>query len=550
MKSIFYLTLVFSLILGSCQKDFLEKPPQNSISETIFWKTENDVFLAVNGMYVELPSEEVMYNDGASDIGYAQFPWESVATAVSSGIVSSSTEKIPWSFIGIRKANYFLSKVDKVIMDEALKNRFKAEVRFIRALLYIDLVNNFGDVPLITKELTIAESNVPRDSKSKILKFIIDELTDVAKILPISYEGGKLNEKGRITKGAALALMARFQIQQSDFVAAAKTSKEVMLMGYELFKVNKELSIDLEDDYSILVDFKDDEDERKFRLGLRSYEGLFHQANEGNKEVILDRQYIRESQPNFINTLLLDGELGGYSSISPTQNLVNAYGYYQTGGRVVIPSNETRVNNYKNNMTAFVDEFRNRDPRFYATILFETAPWNALTEDGGYEYIWSEEGNDRSKTGYGFRKFVDPNAFREEIESHSNFIILRYAEILLTFAEAQNEISGPSQEIYAALDKIRMRAGMPIVDQSKYNTKETLRQFIRKERLVEMALEGLRYTDIRRWGIASEVMKTIYNWNNNIAQLRIWDDKLMLLPIPQQEIDNAHGILIQNENYY
>ena len=549
MKNILYFALAGTLMLGSCQKDFLERAPQNSVSETLFWNSENEVYLAVNGLYADLPGEGLMYEDGATDIVHAQYPWESTATSISSGIVPTSTNA-GWNFVTIRKANYFLSNVDKANLDENLKKRYKAEVRFVRALKYVDLVNKFGDVPIITKELSIAESNVPRNPKAEVVKFILDELTEVAQILPTSYGGGKSYEKGRITKGAALALKARFELQQSKWADAAATSREIMGLGYELFKVTAETdAFDLKDDYSKLVDFENEEDERNFRLGLRSYEGLFHQTNENNKEVILDRQYIEQAQPQYTNIYLPEASLGGWSSLAPTQNLVNAYQSYKTGEAVTAPTNAVRADRYKNDKAAFVSEFKNRDPRFYASILFETAPWAAATTDSTYTFKWVAGGNNMSKTGYNFRKLVDPTALRQNIDNHANFPIIRYAEVLLTFAEAQNELAGPSAEIYAALNQIRQRAGMPKVNQAKYASKETLRELIRNERLVELALEGQRYMDIRRWNIASTVMKTIYDLNNSVAQERIWDNKLMLMPIPQKEIDNAHGVLIQNTGY-
>jgi len=547
MKNILYFALAGTLFFGSCQKDFLERPPQNEISETEFWKNDQHVYLAVNAIYADLPGH-AMHDDAASDIAYAQYPWESTSTTVGSGIVPTTTDA-GWSYVDIRKANYFLANVDKAVMDSQLKERYKAEVRFVRAFSYVNLVNKFGDVPLVTKELGIDENNVPRTPKAEVVKFILDELDAVIAVLPISYGGGKPNEVGRITKGAALALKSRFQLYQGNWSEAVKSAREVMGLGYQLFKVSKEAEIDQKDNYEQFVDFKDEADQQKFRLGLRSYEGLFQQEFEGNKEVILDRQYMAQLQPQLANTYLLEGSVGGWSSVTPSQNLVNAYQSYQTGETVQVPTNADRASRFKNDKTAFIAEFKNRDPRFYASILFESAPWNALTATGGYVFKWAAGGNNMSKTGYNFRKLVDPKANRENIDNHANAIVIRYAEVLLTFAEAQNEISGPTNEVYDALDQIRERAGMPKVDRVKYASQDKLREFIQNERLVELAIEGVRYMDIRRWNIASKVMNTIYDLNNSVAQERVWSDKLMLMPVPQKEIDNAHGVLKQNSGY-
>ncbi len=549
MKKIIYFALASSLLLGSCQKDFLDRYPQNSIPETVFWETPNDVYMAVNAIYATLPGEGIIFNDAAADIAHGQYGWESFATSVSSGNVQT-TLNAGWNFETIRKTNYFLENVDKATMDEALRTRYIAEVRFLRAMDYAEKVNKFGDVALITSVLTNQDAfKLGRNPKEEVAAWVIKELKEVSEILPVSYGGGVGYEKGRITKGAALALKARFELQQNNFAAAAVTAKEVMGLGYQLFNSPKNDPAYNIDDYSKFVDFASKADSLRFIKALRSYEEIFYAENKGNSEVILDRQYIKQSQPNFFNTYLPEGGLKGWSSVTPTQTLVNAYQSFLTGDAVAIPSNEERAKLYKENKAEFVKEYKNRDPRFYATVLFETAPWSAATTAKNYVFKWTPGSANMSKTGYNFRKLVDPVAMRENLANYSNIILIRYAEILLTFAEAQNEVSGPSAEIYAALDQIRERAGMPKVDQTKYGTKETLRQFIRNERVVELALEGSRYMDIRRWNIAPEVMTTIYDLNNGIAQTRIWDNKLMLMPIPQKEIDNAHGVLKQNPGY-
>lgn len=551
MKRFIYIGLFVALTLTSCKDEFLDRIPLNSVSEETFWKTENDVYLAVNGIYATLPGDGIIYEDGASDIAHAQYPWESTATSVSSGIVSTALNA-GWNYEIVRKSNYFLENVDKATMDEALKNRYKAEVRFLRAYRYFNMASKFGGVPLITKVLgfTEEELNVPRASKDEVISFVLKELDEVANILPNSYAGGKNNEKGRITKGAVLALKSRILLNEAKYAEAAAAAQEVMGLGYQLFKTSQESEIDQKDDYSKLVDFANADEQKKFRLALRSYEGIFHQANEGNSEVILERQYIQQAQPNYLNTYLLEGGVGGWSSLTPTQELVNSYQNFKTGEAVAVPSNQERAQRYADkDKTAFLQEYKNRDPRFYASILFETAPWNALTIDGGYKFSWVDGASNMSKTGYNFRKMVDTKANRDNLDNHSNVILIRYAEVLLNYAEAKNEATGPDATVYAAIDQIRERAGMPKLDRTKYASKEALRNAIRQERKVELALEGVRYLDIRRWKTAPDVMKNIYNLKNSLAQERIWDNKLYLMPVPQSQMDLSYGVLVQNPGY-
>ncbi|WP_052496318.1 RagB/SusD family nutrient uptake outer membrane protein [Pedobacter lusitanus] len=549
-SSIYILTGLLALsVATSCKKDFLERPPLDQLSETTFWKSENDVYKTVMGVYNQLPGVDgaygIFYCDGASDNAHAQYPWESFATDASSGAITSANSDNGWDYIGIRRANYFLDNADKVTaIDKALLERYKAEVRFLRAFNYFNLLSRFGAVPLITHVVAIGEENVPQTSKADVLKFVLDELEAVSKVLPQSYAGGKPNEKGRITKGAALALKARAYLYDGQWQQAADASSQVMGLGYSLFKVTTSGNTD---DYSQWVNFTDAADEKKFRLGLSSYESIFYQKNNGNSEVILDRQYIKQIDANSINTYLPPGTIGGWSSVTPTQSLVDSYASYKTGDAVTPVDPAQRAALYLAKDPAFANEYKNRDPRLYATVLFENAPWTAMADN--YKFNWVEGASNMSQTGYNFRKMVDPAIFREQVDNYANVILIRYAEVLLTYAEAKNEVSGPDGTIYDALDAIRTRAGMPVVDRSKYSNQSSLRELIRNERRVELALEGQRYMDIRRWKIAPQVMKTINNIKNSQAQQRLWTDKLYLMPIPQKEIDLTKGVLKQNAGY-
>ncbi|MGY0041308.1 RagB/SusD family nutrient uptake outer membrane protein [Pedobacter sp. NJ-S-72] len=448
----------------------------------------------------------------------------------------------------MQRANYFLDNADKVtVIDKGLLDRYKAEVRFLRAFSYFNLLSRFGAVPLMTHVVAIGEENIPQTSKADVLKFVLDELDAVSKILPQSYGGGRPNEKGRITKGAALALKARAYLYDGQWQQAADAASQVMGLGYSLFKVTTQDPYQAKDLYSKWVNFTDAADSSRFCLGLSSYEALFYQKNNGNSEVILDRQYIKQIDANALNTLLPPGSIGGWSSLAPTQSLVDSYASYKTGEAVTPTDPAQRAALYNAKDPAFVNEYKNRDPRFYASILFETAPWNAIEDK--YKFKWVEGGSNMSQTGYNFRKMVDPAIFREQVDNYANLILIRYAEVLLTYAEAKNEVSGPDGTVYDALDAIRTRSGMPVVDRSKYADQTSLRALIRNERRVELALEGQRYMDIRRWKIAPQAMKTINSIKNSQAQQRVWTDKLYLMPIPQSQIDLAKGVLKQNTGY-
>lgn len=545
--------LLATFAFTSCKKDFLERPPQQ-LSELTFWKNENDVYQVVMGVYAKLPGADgafgTLYADGASDNAHAQYPWESFATDASSGAITSTItpELAGWDYTGIRRANYFLDNADKVTaIDKALLDRYKAEVRFMRAFSYFNLLSRFGAVPLIKNVVAIGDENIAQTPKAEVLKFVLDELDAVSKVLPQSYAGGKPNEKGRITKGAALALKARAYLYDGQWQQAADAASQVMGLGYSLFKVTTADPLQANDKYTDLVSFTDAADERKFRLGLSSYEALFYQKNNGNAEVILDQQHIKQIDVNPLNTLLPPGTIGGWSSVTPTQSLVDSYASYKTGDAVAPTDPAKRAALYLAKDPALANEYKNRDPRFYASILFENAPWYAVEDN--YQFKWVEGAANMSQTGYNFRKMIDPSILREQVDNYSNVILIRYAEVLLTYAEAKNEVSGPDGSVYDALDAIRTRSGMPVTDRAKYADQSALRTLIRNERRVELALEGQRYMDIRRWKIAPQVMTTINNIKNSQAQQRIWNDKLYLMPIPQSQIDLAKGVLKQNTGY-
>jgi starch-binding outer membrane protein, SusD/RagB family len=550
--------LGLSITWAGCSKDFLNRTPEGQVAEETFWNSQTDVLNALNGIYGFigvgdiahlLDGQNAIYDDGASDNALAQYPWESNATNIAKGNITPATDE-GWEFRGIRRANYFLENVDRVKMDNDLKERTKAEARFLRAFFYSGLALKFGDLPLITSTLTPETSYGARTPKEQVWKFIFSELDTVAKVLPAAYSGGSPSEKGRVTKGAALALGARLHLYRSEWKDASEYAKAVMAIpGYQLFKVVSEDGDEQLDNYAGWVNFSSPADEKKFRLGLRSYEKLFWATNKGNAEVIFDRQHMLQKDVQSENTYLPPAILGGWSSVTPTQDLVDAYESYTTGEPRKPLDNVVRAARFKtrDQDKVFYDEYKNLDPRFYATVMFDSCTWNGLEKD--FLFRW-KRGSNNSITGYNFRKLVDPAAYKAQVDNYSNHIIIRYAEILLTYAEAQNEVAGPDASVYDAVDQIRERAGMPKLDRAKYASQATLREAIRRERRIELALEGNRFMDIRRWKIAPQVMTTtLYAVDGGKADSRTWYDKLYLMPVPQTQTDLDPKLLPNNDGY-
>ncbi|SEA92927.1 Starch-binding associating with outer membrane [Flavobacterium gillisiae] len=549
MKYISYKIVAILAItaLSGCSDASLDKLPQDQISSSTFWTNETEARLALTACYkyIDLSISlyyDTAYDDAASDNAYAQYPWEGPATDLGAGNINASLERgYKVRYTAIRQFNYFLDNVGKTPMNEDLKKRFIAEAKVLRAMTYFELARNFGAVPLLKNLYSDPiETAVIPTPEADVIAFVLSELTSVADQLPVNYAGGKNNETGRITTGAAWAIKARVELQYGKYSEAAASAKHVMGMGYNLFRVSALSAKDVESDYSNFLTFANVAEKEKFYKGMASYEQQFWANNENNSEVVLAVQKITNSSYEFgnsLNTLFLPNDTGGWSSITPTVELVNAY-WDKNGNPFTPPTAAQRASNYNNGApnAAYYDEFKNRDTRLYASILFPSNPWDNF--DSGYVFQWGKGGNNNSKTGYNFRKVVDPASLSNTWDGAQDIQLIRYAEILLTYAEAKNEASGPDATIYAALNDIRDRAGMPAVDPIVYGTKVKLRELIRNERRIELAGEGQRFHDIRRWNIASSVMKTIYDITNGKAQERTWEDKFIKMPYPQSAIDH------------
>lgn len=525
-RNLLYILLAGVLTQTACQKDFLDKSPSDGYSNESLWTTEAAASAALNGCYKGWEtSTNILYMDAVSDNSYSQWAWDNfqhlgngTATATDPQVVSQ------WDYVTIQKCNWFIENVDKATIGDDLKNRFKAEARFLRAYRYFLLSQLYGDVPLVTKNISVAEANsISRTARADVRKFITDELAAIALILPDKYSG---SDVGRITKGAALSLRARVELFDKNYAAAIEDCKKVMALGYSLYP---------------------------------NYTDLFRQDKKNNQEVILDVQYKANEKDN-ANTdlgILPSSGYGGWASLSPTQSLVDAY--EMTNGKTI----DDPASDYSED-----NPYANRDPRLAANVVYPGLQYSGKFYDpitsGGADYY--SEGNN-SPTGYLVRKFVPfLSDFPDMWNTGVNIIVIRYAEVLLTYAEAQIESGVMDNSVYQALDDIRTRAGMPVVDRAVYNNIASLRTLIRRERRVELALEGLRWYDIQRWQIGTTVRTgTVYGTrlgtvdagtgkvtltgNHVVVEQRNFNPQRdYLWPVPQKERD-INKTLGQNPGY-
>ena len=490
------ISAVTVMILWSCQEGLLEKYPINTINPSTFWMDESEAEMAVNDLYRYLPDINQIMMDRKSDIAV-----QSVGATnflIIGAVDNSHAEFQTWwasNYNAVSAVNRFLKGIELVPENKISQekyNRMIAEARVIRAIAYTFLVNYFGNVPFFTHVIEVSEAlTISRTDKQTVLDFIETELAEAAEILPVKYSGGDI---GRITKGAALAWKARAMLWCGRFDKAATAAKAVVDLG----------AYGLEPNYARLF----------------QYDGEYN-----NEEVILERIYTMQHRHN-LTARVAPYEFTGQSAtmeINATKALVDAY---ETVNGLSINDDPTYDPE---------DPYRNLEPRYYATIWSpvyregayadtlwgKTAPHDcrpgALNENGQLSKDILESTQNSNVTGFLFKKYTNREDLADVTACHQNYIILRYADVLLMYAEAQNEHSGPDASVYKAVNDVRSRAGLPELPAGL--SKEEMRAKIRHERMIELAMEGLRFYDIRRWNIVKQVMPD----GQAVAQMHYYD---------------------------
>lgn len=499
--------LSVGLLLGlfSCNS-VLEIDPTDRFTEVTFFKTKEHAEAAVNATYASYLGNALLNMnsvnlENATPNAYCyvnNFGIDFIATGIHDAANSPVINNC-WGqcYAGIGRANTLLSKIGDIpstSLTEALRIRYIAECKFLRALFYTQLWALYGGVPLIIDKPDLEkQGNLPRNTADEVLAQIIKDLNEAQADLPTTYTA---TDKGRATKGAALALKARALLWAGKWTEAAAAAKSVMdLKVYSLFPDSR---------------------------------GTFYIENEGNSEVIFDAQY---KFPEYVHSF--DIILDAFNTVAPLADLVNDF-YMANGKPITDPSSGFDPKN----------PYMNRDPRFYATINYPGAKYKgAIVASTTYP-----------RTGYGQKKYTIykenevPASTKTENQSELNYIFLRYADVLLMYAEAQNEAAGPDQSVYDALKLIRQRANMP--EFTSGLTKEQMRQEIRHERRIELAGEGMYYFDIRRWHTAEVVMNgDIYNYLGvKFGSRKFNKDRDYLWPIPTTALQ-TNPALTQNPGY-
>ncbi len=503
---IYTLFSLFIWVVSGCDEDFLDRDPLDRISAGNFWQSKADFDMALTAVYGSLQGGGGIFSYGMpnwdvlTDNGYGQHNYWGSQAIVQGNISPSTggyvTDVYNNSYNGIARINIFLQQLNAyegTDIDVTTKSQYEAEVRFIRGFYYFQLYYNYGSVPLVTEPLTLENQMQPKAAAGEVLNQVVSDLDFAIANLPGEPFA---QQAGHAVKSSAQALKARVLMyaaydesgnpDPATLTQARDLTMEVMNAGYSL---NPDFS-------------------NVFRDGTQ----------EGNEEIIFSIKFLAPD-----NATPMDQWYGDWLVISPLQNLVDAF-EYEDG----LPYGESPLTDPDNPKA-------NRDPRLEKTIFFDEvnidgnihAPSNSLP------------------TGYGVAKFLSPGLmpYGYSTQSQQDWVMLRYADVLLMYAEAQNELSGPDQSVYDAMNAIRNRVAMPDVPAGLSQVE--MRAKIRHERRVELAFEGLRYYDLKRWRIAEEVLNNI---DDGVLSYT-FEEKFYQWPLPQTEIDKSQGVLEQNPEY-
>jgi hypothetical protein len=514
MKTLYKIIVVylfFSVFLTSCSKSFLNVTPQDQLSDGTFWKTQKDASVALTGIYNGWENwRQIGWLDMMSDIAYSKFP--TPFQVMGNGQMTPANIGFSlYDYFQIREYNNFLEKIDGVTMDSTTKNEYKAEARFLRAYDYWRKAQYYGDVPLVTSTISDPiKANLAANPRADVIAFVLSELKAIIPLLPVQTMRAS---GGHATQAAALALKARCELFEGMNADAMADAKAIMDMGiFQLYP---------------------------------SYYGLFQIDNEAaNFESIMEVEYATNTDPNLIWIDMTAGnDGGGYAVIDPTDNMVTSY--EMANGKTI----DDPTSGYDS-----TQPFKNRDPRLDMTILHAGSFYNNRYFDPfspGIDY-WQNANSFRG--AYGFTKMAKIQTL--VANCGLNVMVFRLAEVLLIYAEASIELNMITPDMYAAINAVRNRAGMPSVDQSVYNTQATLRQLVRRERKVELSYEGVRYYDIKRFDLGPQVLNgpcygsklgtvdpvtgvVTLTGGQILLENRVFHpERKYLLPIPQADIDS------------
>lgn len=466
---------IVCLCCAACNKK-LDLTPETALSDASFWKTPNDLLAACTTFYLSLPGMGANYDDNYADISYG-----AAANSVSDGSRLAPATATDWNtdYTMIRRSNTIFEKAANVTGDATILKKALGEAHFFRAWAYYDLLKRYGDVPLILRTFDINDTLTlaKRTPRAQVVQQIYQDLDFAIANCP-AVEAQPAAEYGRITAGAAAAFKSR--------VALFEGTRE-KFFNYGTYATDLHIAIDAAT--KVMANTK----YGVYQYAARpdsSYFYLFQPVADGpnNKENILVRIY-GQSLSNNITYQNISRDVE-QALISPTRVLADAY-VYKDG----LPLGKSPL---QQPQTTTLSEFTNRDPRAGMTIFNK----NLYYLTGKYVPNFTF-----TKTGYKTAKWFNATDWNNA-RSYTDFAIIRYAEVLLNYAEATYELNNSisDADLDLTINKLRARNGAgsvaPLTNALVNNNSLSMRDEIRRERTVELAFEGFRYWDLLRWKLA------------------------------------------------
>lgn len=538
--------LCITISFASCD---LNLEPMDQISDASFWTKSEDFKLATNNLYWGLEdafqfadnTSDLAYGKGANDIGNGSF----IAPT------ADSEWDAPWE--QIHNANYILERAEASVLPDSEIGRWVGETLFFRAYNYWKLMKKFGGVPKIEIALNTESPELysERATQKEIADFILGDLEQAIPALPKQSEISSA-EMGRATQGAALLLRARVALYQGTWEKYHNGSDADKYLS---IAIDASKALINSNEYALYKDMGDD-----------SYKYLFILQGDDSKEVILAKRYYKlRLTHNWTRELMLN-------AMTPTKNMADMY--LSNDGLPIEKS--AKFQGYQ----TMTSEFENRDPRMSMTFI---VPGSKVFIEGG---VWAEQnpgflGSNATHTGYMIRKFMDETEDALNKIGEYDFKEFRYGEGLLILAEALYEKNGQitDAELDLTINELRKRVNMPtLTNQFVTENGLNMQNEIRRERTVELAFEGYRRDDLRRWGIADEVLpkalkgvkfvgtefeqkypELIAGQNIQVDEngfiltestnSRKFESKHWLSPIPLKQIQLSKGTLKQNPGW-
>jgi effector-binding domain-containing protein len=488
-----YIILASFLALFSCE-GFMDKTPLDKVSEASFYQTDGDFIRATNAIYSTQQSYWRFTLDGSvTPNGYGNGDWRDANIDAYSGVISSVWNE---NYNTIAYANIVLEEIEGKDITDDVRKRCIGEATFLRAFAYFELAMYFGDVPLITElPKTVSEYHVEKNDQEEIFAQVLSDLNTAEQNLPsvTTYRG--TDDIGRVSLEAAKMLKVRYYMWHHEYENAANKA-------YEIIETNN---------YQILDDYH----EQFWLGGDNTDESLFEvQYQVGIGEGTRFNNYLAPAGSGYTWR-------GGYGPLEVSASLVNEF---EVNANITPDPGST-------------DPYQTYDPRLRWTALYQGTPYSPEMFEGiEYQGAWAQN------TSYSTVKYILGKNGTDVNDSPKNMILMRYADLLLMHAEAQNEM-GDQGTAAQFVNMVRQRPNVNLPPLSATLSQSEMREAIKHERRVELGMEGVYYFDLLRWGDYLNAMDEEYpgvGWNSA--------SKYLLWPIPQTELDKNPN-LVQNPDY-